>query len=284
MIVGLDGSPGSSQALAWAAERTDRFGLIQPVTVWQYPWWAVSTSMPPSTIPAYEELTRMAKNHAESELSAIAEEKHGPITVSQSSPGPTLVEHADGARLLVVGTRGRGAVADTLLGSVSCHVASHSPIPVAIVPLEVPVEDVHNRIVVGVDGSENSIAALRWAVENAGDDQVVEAVVTWTYIGAAFPEAVALPAEQFEEAAKQTLDKAVAAVEESGVTNGREIVPLVLEGDPRYVLREKSKEADLLVLGARGHRGFAHAILGSVTTGLIHRPLAVTVVVPQPAD
>jgi len=153
---------------------------------------------------------------------------------------------------------------------------------VAVVPLDAPTDQPYKRVVVGVDGSKSSIGALVWAVRTASEDQVVEAVYTWTSISAAFPEAGILPAEQYEAAAEQRLATIMATARELLGTEDHEILPRIIEGDARFVLREESATADLLVLGARRHRGFAHAVLGSVTTGLVHQPLTTTVVVPSP--
>lgn len=282
IVVGIDGSPGSAHALAWAALRTDQFGLIQPVSTWQYPWWAVSGPMTISSVPAYDELADLAAQHVSEVLSSVPSELRLPPIVTQSAPGPTLVEYGANANLIVVGTRGRGAVADALLGSVSCHVVSHATVPVAVVPAGAALDDQHRRIVVGVDGSANSVEALTWALRTAAPDQVVEAVHTWSYVIAAFPEAPALPIDEFEAAATATLDNTIAAATAAAGTDPEAVERVVVEGDPRLVLREASKAADVLVVGARGHRGFVHAVLGSVTTGLVHQPLTVTVVVPSP--
>ena len=56
------------------------------------------------------------------------------------------------------------------------------------------------------------------------------------------------------------------------------------EGDARAVLQQLGPDADLVVVGRRGHGRLAHALLGSVTTSLLHRPVAPLVVVPPNAD
>lgn len=280
MVVGVDGSPGSDHALAWAAERTDQFGLIRPVVTWQYPWWAVAGPLTVSSIPVYDELADLAAEHADEMVSSVPEHLRGPVTVLQSAAGPTLVELSADASLLVVGTRGRGSVADKLLGSVSCHVVAYASVPVAVVPACAPLDTPHGRVVVGVDGSKNSVEALAWALRTARQDQLVEVVHTWNYVMAAFPEAPSIPVEHFQAAADETMARTIVAAEELAGDTRCEIVRTIVEGDPRLVLKAASEEADLLVVGARGHRGFAHAVLGSVTTALIHQPATTTIVVP----
>ncbi|MGI9594578.1 MAG: universal stress protein, partial [Acidimicrobiales bacterium] len=46
IVVGVDGSPGSDHALRWAMAHADRFGPVQPVTTWRYPWWMVPSQVP----------------------------------------------------------------------------------------------------------------------------------------------------------------------------------------------------------------------------------------------
>jgi nucleotide-binding universal stress UspA family protein len=132
------------------------------------------------------------------------------------------------------------------------------------------------RIVVGVDGSEHSLQALRWAVHEATlRDCTVTAINAWTYpvvpadglAGGAFirgldPETLAAAALESLEAAVQT-----ACPEEAD----RSRVELVVVGaSPGQALVEASKGADLLVVGSRGHGGFANLVLGSVSSQCVH--------------
>jgi nucleotide-binding universal stress UspA family protein len=109
------------------------------------------------------------------------------------------------------------------------------------------------RIVVGVDGSEHSNAALRWALADAEKQSgVVTAVLAWQLPFVSFPGA--FDREELEEAYKKFLIDAVSAIAP------RPAVPLetlVAEGDPTESLVEASKGANLLVLGIRGRSRFA---------------------------
>jgi nucleotide-binding universal stress UspA family protein len=284
IVVGIDGSPGSLHALAWAAEHVDRFGPVRPLAAWMYPTWAMANPMmgtpPPVSVESFE---TAARTQAEEVIASIPPEDRADLIVTRSSAGPALVEAGADAELIAVGTRGRGAVADTLLGSVSSHVVANATVPTAVVPIGAPLGRPHRRALVGVDGSAHSVHALRWAIDNclhAGESDVVEAVHVWSHHVTAIPEPYMVPSEYSETEAKQTLDRVVdEAVEATGGDSSG--VELTLEyGDPRSVLRRFADRADLLVVGSRGHRGVAHLLLGSVTTGLVHQPLIATVVVP----
>jgi nucleotide-binding universal stress UspA family protein len=119
-------------------------------------------------------------------------------------------------------------------------------------------------IVVGVDGSGSSKAALRWAVRQAKlTGSSVEAVTTWRYPTAyglaPGPESVL----DFGTHAKNVLVEALAEV--SGFEPDVPVRPLVTEGAAAEVLLHEARGADLLVVGSRGHGGVASAFLGSVS-------------------
>ncbi len=284
-VVGVDGSPGSDHALAWAIRRADRFGPIRPVLTWEYPVLALSGPIlvgPP--LITYQHVEASAREQAAEAVSETLRHLCKPVSVINGPPAATLVGAAASADLLVVGTRGRTAAADVLLGSVSGRVVRTSPVPVAVVPEDVPLDDAHQRVVVGVDGSANSVAALRWALVNAPASSTIEAVYVWSHLVSVVPAPpYVVPVEVSKEAARKTLEETIeAARRDVGVD--REVVATLDYGDdPRNLLVDHSAEADLLVLGARGRGGVAHLLLGSVTTSLLHRPQVVTVVVPDDA-
>ncbi len=285
MIVGLDGSSGAKHALAWAVARTDRFGPIQPVTAWQYPAWAVSDPMMGARIALDpEDFATSARHQLDETMAAVPEAAQLEPVVFRSPPGPALVSQATEGTLIVVGTRGRGAVADRLLGSVSCYVVSHATVPVAVVPssaaIEVPDDSAGRRTVVGIDGSDNSVQALVWAIKAAPKDTVVEAIHVWSHPVGGLPEPYVFPSDYSEQEAIRTLDRVVAEAKQLAGPGRGEIVARLDYGDAREVLRRVSADAEMLVLGAQGFHGVAHLLLGSVTTGLIHQPMVTTVVIP----
>jgi nucleotide-binding universal stress UspA family protein len=118
-----------------------------------------------------------------------------------------------------------------------------------------------NRVVVGVDGSDASCDALRWAVEQGAlTGSVVEMVTTWEYpVAYGFPT---IPDADLEHNA-QTVQKL--ALAEVDVPSGVRIVMRVVEGHPAHELVGRSSGADLLVVGSRGRGGFAGLLLGSVS-------------------
>ncbi len=120
------------------------------------------------------------------------------------------------------------------------------------------------RIVVGVDGSVSSLAALAWAARQAElTDSALEVVTTWEWpssLGWAMP----VP-EDFDPEAdvRRSLDAAVESVQ--AAHPGLSVQARVIAGHPAPVLVEASKGADLLVVGSRGHGEFVGMVLGSVS-------------------
>jgi len=140
------------------------------------------------------------------------------------------------------------------------------------------------RIVVGVDGSESSIAALRWALEEAqlrGDS--IEVISAWTYPIVAVPGAV-VPLEPLADQGADALAHLQHAIDTCGADrSGLTVNPIVQEGDAARVLLEAAKDADLLVVGARGHGAIAGFLLGSVTQHVTRHAPCPVAVIPSPA-
>ncbi|GAB3647389.1 universal stress protein [Glycomyces tarimensis] len=140
----------------------------------------------------------------------------------------------------------------------------------------------HGRIVVGIDGSPSSIRALKWALSQAeAVGATVEAVHSWQVPVNYGAVAVMMPSETFAEGAADMLRESVA--EATGGEERVSVERLVAEGHPAAVLLDRAKEADLVVVGNRGHGGFVGAILGSVSQHVIHHATCPVVVIPENA-
>jgi nucleotide-binding universal stress UspA family protein len=119
------------------------------------------------------------------------------------------------------------------------------------------------RIVVGVDGSEESLEALKWAVAYGRSvGGVVRAMKTWHY-----PWAMqTAPAQIDASVSDQTLKELDDAFVKSAVdTSGVEVERAAVEGHASNVLVKESESADLLVVGSKGHGAFTGMLIGSVS-------------------
>lgn len=123
------------------------------------------------------------------------------------------------------------------------------------------------RIVVGIDGSEQSKAALRWAIGQARlTGASVDAVTAWRF-PASYGLSVVAADLDVEGDATKMLSETLADV--VGGTSQVQVRQLVGEGPPAEVLLNAAKDADLLVVGSRGRGGFASAVLGSVSLACV---------------
>ena len=192
-----------------------------------------------------------------------------------------LLDAAGHGDLLVVGSRGRGGFTRLTLGSTSTQCATHAEVPTAVIPLGAPIRPVR-RIVVGVDGSPNSIAAARWAIDFADAGSIVECVMAWdvtplitsaeSYV---VPEATDLVRRRFVDTMNE--------LRRSANRRDLQIVQRFEEGLPRRLLGRAAQQCDLFVMGARGQGAISSMLLGSVSSWLLHHLDRPIVVVPDAA-
>jgi nucleotide-binding universal stress UspA family protein len=141
------------------------------------------------------------------------------------------------------------------------------------------------RIVVAVDGSEHSRAALLFAVEEARlRAAMLVAVHAWTYVPPpplGSPDLLAVPVgdiagelELVRAAAERIFEEELA-----DVPAGVEVERRLVEGDPGEGIIEESADADLVVIGSRGHGGLKTVFLGSVSNHVIQHATCPVVVV-----
>jgi nucleotide-binding universal stress UspA family protein len=197
------------------------------------------------------------------------------------------VHAATTADLLVLGRHGQSDVSrrlvGQLLGSVAAHCLTGSPAPVVVVPHDARVQP-PGRVVVGVDGSDGSSRALRWAADHArAVGSRLVAVLTWQLTtlpapSSAIPGAVpALP--EWSARAEHVLDTICRAALGDG---GSDVERVVLHEAAVSGLLGAVQPGDLLVVGDRGRGGFARLLLGSVSRQCAeHAPCPVVVVPPR---
>jgi nucleotide-binding universal stress UspA family protein len=282
-------------ALLEAARRHARLDVVAayPVVL----AWTGGVPVDVPDLPRVREDTRDRARRFLDEVRAelLAEEMRGlgdvPVhLVVTGGPGAeVLVRRAEGADLLVVGSRGRGELRSALLGSVALHCATHAPCPVMVVhgaPDAGP--DRARRVVVGLDGSDTSVAALREAVAEAGrlgaDLDVVVAYSLadmWTDLySAVIPTLGEIRARVRDEADR--LVERITAEQGPGGDPVPHVHVELFEGIAREALLERAAGADLLVVGSRSHGAVRGMLLGSVALHcMVHAPCTVVVVHPQ---
>lgn len=284
IIAGVDGSDIGREALRFAlGEARLRGARLGVVHSWGIP---PLTTTGIGMIPAYQilhgELRDAARDvledelaHAGDDLVGVDVERH----VVQGDAAGALVERAGGADLLVVGSRGRGGVTATALGSVSRACLQHAPCPVAVVHHAAPAE--RSRIVVGIDGSPGANAALEWAyaearLRNVGVHAVAAYEEPWGLAAAALSNVGAI-AELRVALAEEA--EAVIADAEAAAPDGVGVTGTSAPGSPGAALVAAAEGSALLVVGSRGRGGFKSLLLGSVSQYCAARASGVVVVV-----
>ena len=183
IVVGIDGSESSDRALTWAA---DEAALDHRPLVLVYTVGALGT---PDTVWLTEDDPIVMRWRAEGEdlLAAAAQEVYGrhpsvqvQTHVVTEDARKALLEVADRAWMIVVGSRGRGAVRSLLLGSVSAAVARHATCPVVVVRPH-HADTVRKGVLVGADGTASSLPTLEVAYRAASVRQLPLTVMHCVY-------------------------------------------------------------------------------------------------------
>jgi nucleotide-binding universal stress UspA family protein len=285
IVVGVDGSDCSKDALRLAAGEAVLHGAsLRVVCAWHIPEGLYAGGWAPGidVSAGFEEAAGEIAAEAASDLATLQPGLDHEARVVWGHAAATLVAESRDAGMLVVGSRGLGGFRSLLLGSVSDQVAHHASCPVLIVrPGGRPLHDLHGgAITVGVDGSRESRAALRVALEEAALRQARLAVVCaseWEELSVVGPGLTPLPegAEPARRAMRAHRDWARGTIERmlgefEHEAEGVRIDRRPCEGDPISVLVDESAHSDLLVVGSRGRGAFASRLLGSVSGECAH--------------
>lgn len=281
IVVGVDPSTAGRAALVFAVrEALVRQAEVLAVRAWHLPQDITSIPVDPGLVDGLvQELSTAASAVAEDELRRAveqvpgADEGRGRAIAVQGPAAHVLGREADGAALLVVGSRGAGVLSRAVLGSVSSSVLHHATGPVAVVPDSAGAAAPVARVLVGVDHSPQSVPALRWA---AGAAALHGAALMPVHVrdpllsGGAGGDLAVL------ELSERT--RLRAAAQDAGAGD-HVSEPSVLCGQPAAELRQLATAGDLLVVGSRGRGGFAGLLLGSTSTQLAQHATVPVVVV-----
>jgi nucleotide-binding universal stress UspA family protein len=283
VLVGYDGSPASERAAHWAAaEAQRRRAKLRLVHVLALS--VLSSPMGLAVTLQTEPLREAAKRLLDEVCGRIRSEQPDlviDVVVEFGGTAPALLQEATEAVLVVVGSSGLGEFRDLAAGSVSAsHVATHAPCPVVVIPPKWE-SDRAGGIVVGVDGSVTSMAAIDFAFEQAqARNATLTAVMAWhdpirTGPGDLLPLVYDLDALEQQGAALLAESVAGHAEKYPDVVVHHELV----SGHADDVLIDAGRSAELLVVGSSGRGAFRGLLLGSTSPSLVHyTPCPVAVV------
>ncbi|WP_431931131.1 universal stress protein [Nonomuraea jabiensis] len=259
--MGVDGSQASLVAVEWAAREAAMRGVAVHLVI-------VIPALDLPTGAASEEVRRCVHKHAlfvlEDALQHVRTggaqvEAHTQIMTGDPRLG--LIKASKDAELLVVGSHGTGGFWHQLAGSVALGTPGQATCPVVVArPLP---EHPRNEVVVGVDGSSSSEAAMEFAFAEASlRGAELYAVHAWNPMSGG--QTTGLVGEP--DAHRQLLEAAIADFRDR--RPAVKLVPRLVRGHPVDVLLRASAEASLLVVGSRGH-GPVSAFFGSVSHALV---------------
>ncbi|WP_337661751.1 universal stress protein [Actinoalloteichus sp. AHMU CJ021] len=202
-------------------------------------------------------------------------------------PVPALIELSRQARLIVLGSRGRGGFSSLLVGSAATGLAAHGHSPVAVIrgrtPTGPPPET--GPIVVGVDGSPTSERAIAFAFDEAAfRDADLLAVHTW--VDAAFESDFELTRNMVDWQAVEATEERVLAERLAGWQERYPDVRvrrIVVRDRPAPGLLSQAERARMIIVGSRGRGGFTGMLLGSTSRTLLHHA-SCPVIIARPED
>ena len=280
ILVGIDGSSSALAAARWAArEAVVRRAPIR--LVYAFGWMPVHDADDPVQIvpDARDSLRRTAEERlaaAAAQVGEVAPDVAVSQEVTTGMAAALLVSLSGEAQLAVVGHRGLGGFAGLVIGSVSAALAAHAACPVVVVRgPDAPRQD--GPVVVGLDGSPQSEAALAFAVEAAVARRVpLRAVRAW--LDPAVPYVVTGPADWDEEVKRQQGLLSEQLVGWCEKYPELRVEPVLVQDRPAHALAQSTGDAQLVVVGSRGRGGLTGMLLGSVSQAMLQHaecPVAV---------
>ncbi|HZJ26279.1 MAG TPA: universal stress protein [Acidimicrobiia bacterium] len=275
ILVGLDGSAASLDALRWTVALADAAAADFTAV------YAFTPSYAEVSLDQYEVLRAQAEQRLIGWSADSASRRPVNSLVIGGDPSVLLTAAGQDADLLVVGTRGAGGFAHLHLGSVAHHLAHHTSVPLAIVPTSAAGDRVA-RIVIGVDGSPGSAAAVAFCAALA---PTLGATVVALHTHEPNAEwATGTNPRSWREAAATKVHEWVVPIAAAGVA-----VEVNVDRDRHPVdALSRAVEAEahtLAVVGTRGLGGFSGLRLGRVPIHLVHHTGAAVVMVPPgPSD
>lgn len=268
VVVGYNGKKHASEALDWAAEEAlNRAAALVVLFAANYPGMTLPPGpglleFEPGALDAASEITDIG-------VAEVTAARPDLIVIGRTvvtSPTEALVEESAEASLLVVGSRGRGSVLATLLGSISFAVASSAQCPVVVVKegCAARVVGPRNRVVVGTDGSERAASAVAFAADFAASRSASLEVICCT-------GELSVPVfsqEELRRSAADILERTCASLDE---THPRlTFMTRVEDGLPELTLVDASTDAGLLVIGSSGRGHPRMMIPGSTAFAVIY--------------
>jgi nucleotide-binding universal stress UspA family protein len=283
IVVGVDGSDSAEHAVRWAArEAVHRHVQLRLVHACMVIEAYTPVKLPVSVSEALANQGREWLRHSAELAKEAAPEVEVSAVLDHGPAAACLITESGSAGLVVLGSRGLGGFTGLVIGSIAVALSTHGHCPIVVVRGE---EDQTGKpVVVGVDGSPASEAAVDFAFEEAARLEVpLVALHTWSDLSlyvkfSLVPYGVNWA--QMHDEQERILTERLAGWREKYPSVPVQCV--VAAGSPARSLLEVARDAQLVVVGSRGRGGVAGMLLGSTSQALLHHsPCPVAVVRPD---
>jgi nucleotide-binding universal stress UspA family protein len=284
IVVGIDGSGQSGNALEWAVARSRLGGeQIELVNAYSLPpdidFYGYHGPGARQPVDWFGDFSEHVLDAAAARVRELAPDLTCILTSKVGHPAHVLAAASEAAEAVVVGRRGLGSAASALLGSVSHRLTIQAECPLVVVgDGEFPTT---GPVVVGVDGSEFGMNALRYAIAEAAVRKTsVRAVAAYDVFHPAFqadPELVARMRADVEAEAAGTITRALDEAQTTGSASVT-VDDVAVEGRAAEAILGHADDAQLIVVGTHGKGLVRRVLLGSVSRQILNdadRPVAV---------
>ncbi|WP_137652706.1 universal stress protein [Bifidobacterium moukalabense] len=282
ILVGVDGSHASYKATWWAANYAKHAGLtLQIVCAYSLPSYAAVSFDATYTAMGDDNAAHSDAQEILSKAKAIADEQgvEAATLIVTGDPASVFVELSRNYNLIVIGNRGKGGLAERLLGTTSSSLPAYAYCPIVVVPYTdddgnlMHLNNTITKVAVGSDESKWGLKALEIAADFAdawgAELDVISAV----------PNMKGSEDEGVMASFEEDLDVRIKPLEEAhpNLTINKQIVP----GPAVGALTKASYDHDVVVVGSRGRGGFTGLLLGSTSQGLLQHAVGPVYVVPR---
>lgn len=285
-IVGVDGSAAALDAVRWAAlDARLHLSDLLVVSAMSLPKVLTGLGVLPDTVvhQARSETDRILNEARETATRGTATVTVDTVS-SEASAVSTLLELSETARMVVIATRGLSGTEQRSLGSIGFAVTTHARCPVTVVRgwTDGGLDHAIQPVVVGVDGTKASAAAMTSAFEEADVRSApLTAVHSWsdTDLSIGFP----IRGMEWPDNRRAAADHLARLLEpHTRLHPTVSVRSVVVKDKPVQALLDHAQGAQLVVIGSHGRGGYAEMMLGSTSRSVLTRAHCPVTVVPSP--
>lgn len=265
IVVGVDGSTNARIALDWACSVAETHqAQVEAIRAHANPISPLVPALGAGSV-SIDQLVEPARDQLHTTVASVDTSLAVTETVVMRSSQFALEQASERADLIVLGRTGRSNLENLLVGSTAGYCAHNCRCPVAIIGRTPP----SGSVLVGVDGSDRSVLALRWALHVW---PVAQVCAVYSHDESLLDELA------FDDAHRLQLEADAQAVLAETIASACAQIPVtpsvvrseVRAGDPRTTVVQALLPDEVLVVGTQGHSGLARWLLGSLADYAVH--------------